>query len=97
MLEDKKKKPKAKTSSKKSKGKQKEGESSSFVQTEDEGHSNFKHPSEEEVISDNGSTQSKRMSKIEQRLEALANQNVLQEAGVVQSYPTELDLFPIPS
>ena len=71
-----KKKPKAKTSFKKSKGKWKEGESSSSVHTEDEEHSNSepsKPTSEEEVNSENGSTYSKRMSKLEQHLEALAN------------------------
>ena len=36
------------------------------------------------------------MSKLEQRLEALASQKGLQEARVVQLYPTEWDLFPYP-
>ena len=90
LLEDKKKKLKTKTPCKKSKGKWKEGESSSFAYTEDEEHSNFepsKPLSEEEVNSENGSTHSKRMSKLEQHLEALANHKGLQEAGVVWSYP----------
>jgi len=76
MLEDKKKKSKTKTPSKKSKGKRKEGESSSFAHIEEETHSNFessKPPSEEKGNSENRSTHSKRISKLEQRLEALAN------------------------
>jgi len=36
------------------------------------------------------------MSKLEQRLEALASQKGLQEAGVVRSYPAEWDLIPYP-
>jgi len=99
LLEDKKKKLKAKTPSKKFKGKQKEGESSSSAHTEEEEHSNSessKPPSEEEANSENGSTHSKRMSKLEQRLEALANQKGLQEAGVVRPYPAEWDLVSYP-
>ena len=91
FLEDKKKKSKTKTPSKKSKGKRKEGDSSSSVNAENEDHSNSepsKSPSEEEVNSENGSTHSKRISKLEQRLEALANQEGHQEAGVVRPYPT---------
>ena len=75
-----KKKPKAKTSSKKSKGKRKEGKSSSSAHTEEEEHSNSgssKPPSEEEGNLENGSTHSKRMNKLEQHLEALANQKGL--------------------
>jgi len=34
------------------------------------------------------------MSKLEQRLEALANRKGFQEAGVVQPYPAEWDLIP---
>ena len=78
--------PKPKTPSKKSKGKRKEGKSSSSAHTEEEGRSNpesSKPPSEEGGNSENGSTHSKRMNKLEQRLEALANQKGLQEAGVV--------------
>ena len=69
LLEDKKKKPKAKTPSKKSKGKRKEGESSSSTHTsEEEKHSNFessKPPSKEGGNSENESTHSKRMRKME--------------------------------
>jgi len=36
------------------------------------------------------------MNKLEQRLEALANQKGLQEAEVVRLYPTEWDLIPYP-
>jgi len=99
FLEDKKKKSKAKTPPKKSRGRQKEEESSSYAHTEDEEHSNSepsKPPSEEEVNSENGSIYSKRMSKLEQRLEALIDREGLQEAGVVRSYPTEWNLIPYP-
>ena len=75
LLEGKKKKLKAKMSSKKSKSKQKEGASSSSAHTEEEEeHSNseLSKPSfEEEGNSENTSTHFKRMSKLEQRLEAL--------------------------
>ena len=76
MPEDKKKKPKAKTPSKKSKGKQKEGESSSSVNIENDDHFDSEPPKsslKEEDNSENESTHFKRMSKLEQRLEALAN------------------------
>jgi len=99
LLEDKKKEPKTKTPSKKSKGKRKEEESSSSAHTEEEEHSNFKSSkpsSEEGVNSENGSTHSKRMSKLEQHLEALACRKGLQEAGVVWPYPAEWDLDPYP-
>jgi len=99
LLEDKKKKPKGKTPFKKSKGKQKEGESSSFAHTEEEENSNSelsKPSSEEEDNSENMSTHSKRMSKLEQRIEALASQKGLQEVGVVRPYPAEWDLVPFP-
>ena len=79
-------KPKAKTPPKKSMGKRKEGESSSSAHTENKEHSNSKPskpPSEEEVNSENGSTHSKRMSKLEQCLEALTNWKGFQEAGVI--------------
>ena len=70
LLKDK-KKPKAKTLSKKFKVKQKEGESSSSANTKNDEHSEPpKSSSEEEDNSENGSTHSKRMSKLEQRLEA---------------------------
>ena len=36
------------------------------------------------------------MSKLEQCLEALANQKGLQKAGVVRPYPTKWDLIPYP-
>jgi len=80
LLEDK-KKSKAKTSSKKSKGKQKEGESSSSVHIEEEQQSNSKSSkfsSEEGGNPKNGGTHSKRMNKVEQRLEAITNQKSLQ-------------------
>ena len=85
-------KTKVKTPFKKFKGKWKEGESSSSVNMENEGHSNSEPPkssSEEEDNSENGSTHSKRMSKLEQPLEALANRDGLQEVGIVQPYPAE--------
>jgi len=69
------KKPKAKTP-KKSKGKRKEEESSSSTNTEEEEQSNSessKPPSKEGGNSENGSTHSKRMNKLEQRLKALTN------------------------
>jgi len=75
LLKDK-KKLKAKTPSKKFKGKWKEGESSSSVNTKNEEHSDYEPPkysSEEEDNSEKSSTHSKRMSKLEQHLEALAN------------------------
>jgi len=95
LLEVKKKKSKAKTPSKKSKGKQ--GESSSSAHTEEEEHSNSessKPPFKEGGNSENGSTHSKRMSKLELHLEALANRKGLQEAGVVRPYLAEWDLVP---
>ena len=79
LLKDK-KKSKGKTPSKKSKGKQKEGKSSSFVNTESEEQFNSVPPkssSEEEDNSENRSSHSNRMSKLEQRLEALANRDGL--------------------
>jgi len=89
---------KPKIPSKKSKGKRKEGEKSSSAHTEEEGQSNsesFK-PSSEEGNTENGSTHSKRIDKLEQRLEVLANQKGLQEAGVVRLYPAEWNLGPYP-
>ena len=65
-----------KTSSKKSKGKRKEGESSSSVHIEKKEQSNSelsKSSSKEEGIPENGSIHSKRMSQLEQHLEALTN------------------------
>jgi len=99
LLEGKKKKLKAKTPFMKSKGKRKERESSSSAYTEEEEHSNSessKPPSKEGGNSENGSTHSKRMNKLEQRLETLANQKGLHEAGVVRPYPAEWDLVPYP-
>jgi len=100
LLKDK-KKPKGKTPSKKSKGKWKEGESSSStnINIENEEHSNsepLKYLSEEEDNSENGSSHSKRMSKLEQRLEPLANQDGLQDVGIVWPYPAEWDMAPYP-
>ena len=55
-----------------------------------------KPPSKKEGNSENGSTHSKRMNKLEQHLEALTNRKGLQEVGVVWPYPTEWDLVPYP-
>ena len=71
-----KKKSKGRTPSKKFKGKHKERESLSFINTENEEHSNsepLKPSSEKEDDSENGSRHSKRMSELEQCLEVLAN------------------------
>jgi len=73
-------KPKLKAPSNKYKGKRKEGESLSSAHTEGEEHCNSKSsksPSEEGGNSENGSAHSKRMNKLEQRLEALANRKGL--------------------
>ena len=75
FLEDKRKST-DKASSKKSKGKHKEGKSSSSVHIEEKGQSNSestKSPSKEEGNPENGGTHSKRISQLEQRLEALTN------------------------
>jgi len=99
LLEDKKKKPKAKTPSKKPKGKLEEGEGLSSTHTEEEEYSNSESsnpPFEEGGNSENGSTHSKRMSKLEQCLEALTSRKGLQEAGVVRPYPAEWDLILYP-
>ena len=69
------------------------------MHTKEEEQSNSessKSPSEEGGNSENGSTHSKRMNKLEQRLEALANRKGLQEAGVVRPYLVEWDLVPYP-
>ena len=98
LLKDK-KKSNAKTSSKKSKGKRKEGESSSSVHIKEEKQSNSessKSSSEEGGNPENGGTHSKRMNKLEQRLEALTNWKGLQEVGIVRPYPAEWDLVPYP-
>jgi len=55
-----------------------------------------KSSSEEGGNPEDGSTHSKRMNKLEQRLEALTNRKGLQEVGVVRPYPTEWDLVPYP-
>ena len=94
-----KKKPKVKTPSKKSKGKRKELESSSFANTDNEKHFDSEPPKssfEEEDNSKNMSTHSQRMSKLEQRLKALANRDKLQEVGIVRPYPAECDTSPYP-
>jgi len=70
-------------------------ESSSSAHTEKEEYSNSKSskpPSEEEGNSEIESAHSKRMNKLEQHLEALANRKGLQE-GVVRPYPAEWDLI----
>ena len=62
------------------------------VHTEEVEQSNSKSSkpsSEKEGNSKSTSTHSKRMSKLEQRLEALDNRKGLQETGVVRLYPVE--------
>ena len=56
---------------------------------------NYPSSSEEEDNSENGSTYSKRMSKLEQCLEALANRDRLQEVGI--PYAAECDTAPYPT
>ena len=56
----------------------------------------FKSSSEEGGNPENGGTHSKRMNKLEQRLDALTNRKGLQEAGVIWSYPAEWDLVSYP-
>ena len=53
-----------------------------------------KSSSEKEDNSENESSHSKRMSKLEQRLEALENWGSLQNVGIVWPYPTEWDTAP---
>ena len=99
LLEGKMKKLKAKTPSKKSKGKQKEGKIPSSAHTEEEEYSiseSSKPPSKEGDNSEDGSSHSKRISKLEQRLEALTSPKGLQEVGVIWLYMTEWDLIPYP-
>jgi len=87
-----KKKPKAKTSSKKSKGKWKEEKSLSSANTKNGEHSNSEPPKsspEKEDNLENRSTHSKRMSKLEQRLETFSNRDGLQDVGIVQPYQAE--------
>ena len=78
-----------------------EGESLFSAQhTEGEEQSNSessKSPSEEGGNSENGSTHSKRMNKLEQRLEALANRKGLYEVRLVRPYPAKWDLVSYPS
>jgi len=95
LLEDK-KKSNDKASSKKFKGKRKEGKSSSSVHIEEKGQSapeSSKPSSEKGGNSENGSTHSKRMNKLEQSLEALTNRKGLQKIGVVRPYPASGILF----
>ena len=95
FLEDK-KMPTDKAFSKKSKGKRKEGESSSSVHIEEKGQSNSKSSkfsSKEGGNPENEGTHSKRMTQLEQRLEALTNRKGFQDAGVVRPYPVEWDLI----
>ena len=94
-----KKKQKDRTPSKKSKGKWKEEESSSSENTENEEHSNSepsKSSSEEKDNSKNKSNHSRRMSKLEQCLEALANRGGFQDVGIIWPYPAKWDMTPYP-
>ena len=50
----------------------------------------------EEGNPENRGIHSKRMSQLEQRLEALTNRKGLLEAGVVRPYPVEWDFVPYP-
>ena len=98
LLEDKRKST-DKISSKKSKGKRKEGESSSSVHIEEKEQStseSSRSSSKGEGNPDHGNIHSKKMSQLEQRLEALTNRKGLQEAEVVRPYPTEWDLVSYP-
>jgi len=95
LLEDKRKST-DKTFFEKSKGKRKEGESSSSIHIEEKEQSNSKSPkssSKGEGNPENGGIHSKRMSQLEQRLEALTNRKGLQEAGVVRPFPPSGTLF----
>ena len=74
-------------------------ENLSSANTESEEHSNFEAPkssSEEEDNSENGNSHSKRMSKLEQCLETLANRGDFQDVGIIWPYPAEWDtaLYP---
>ena len=82
LLEDKRKSTDI-TSSKKSKGKRKEEESSSSVHIEEKEQSTLSllNP---HLRGDHGMIHSKRISQLEQRLEALTNRKGLQEAGVIR-------------
>ena len=93
------KKMNGRTPSKKSKCKLKEWESSSSANVENEEHSNSEPPissSEKEDNSKNKSSHSKRISKLEQRLEALTNRDGLQDVGIVGPYLAEWDTAPYP-
>jgi len=92
LLKNKKKSPKTK-------GKKKEVESFSSEDTKREKHLNPKSPkpsSEEKDNSESGSRHSRRMSNLEQCLEALAHRDNLQDVGVVRPYPAEWDTTPCP-
>ena len=94
-----KKKPKGKTPSNKSKGKRKERESSSSVNIESEEYFNSEPPkssSKKEDDSENESCHAKRMSELEQRLEALSNWSGLQDVGIIWPYLAEWDTTPYP-
>ena len=93
LLENRRKSP-----PKKSKGKQKGGESSSSVHPEEKGHSTLDSSnSSSRGKDDQEKIHSRRMNRLERRLEALTNRKGLQEAGVVRPYPAEWDLVPYPS
>jgi len=82
------------------KGKQNERESPSSANTENDEHSNskpFKSSSGEEDNSENKRRHSKRISQLEQRLEALTNRDGLQDVGIVRPYTAEWDTAPYPS
>jgi len=97
LLKDK-KKLKVKTLPRSQRAKGRRGSSSS-VNTESENHSNSKPPkssSEEGDNSESRSSHSKKMSKLEQCLEALANWDGLQDVGIVRPYLAEWDTTPYP-
>ena len=72
--------------------------SSARIEEEERSNSELSKPSsEKEDNSKNTSTHSKRMIKLEHRLEALTSRKGLQEVGVVRPYPIEWDLVPYPS
>jgi len=94
LLEDRRKSP-----PKKSKGKGRKGESSSSEPSEEtrRSTSDSSKPSSQVKSDPNPEkAHAKRMSQLEQRLEALTNRKGLKEAGVVRPYPAEWDLVPYP-
>jgi len=94
LLEDRRKSP-----PKKSKGKRREGESSSSEPSEETRRSAADSPKSSSQVKgdqDQGKAHAKRMSQLEQRIEALTNRKGLQEVGVVRPYPAEWDLVPYP-